>query len=174
MSTESNKIFVGFSVEKLELLAGRIDDCLGRLTDDQIWSRGSGAENAVGNLVLHLGGNLRQWIGFGVDGKPDVRARDSEFEARGDVSAAELRERLRAGVADATAVIRGISEDRLTERINVLGYELTVLEAIYHVVEHFAQHTGQIIFATKQMTGRDLGYYRHLSGARKGGGEKVP
>jgi len=174
LETELAQVFTRFSADKLEQLAGRIDDCLGRLTSDQIWTRGSDAENAVGNLVLHLCGNLRQWIGYGVAGKPDVRARDSEFQARGDVWPAELRERLRSAVAEVVPVIRGIPPGRLMERIKVQGYDATVLEAVYHVVEHFAQHAGQIISATKRMTQQDLGYYRHLTGGGKAGGAGNP
>ena len=162
--------FLRFSAEKLEQLCGRIEDCLGRLSYEQIWTRGSDAENAVGNLVLHLCGNVTQWIGSGVAGRPDRRQRDAEFAARGEVQATELATRIRAVVADAVSVIRSLDPARLTEHILPQNYDVTVLEAIYHVVEHFSMHTGQILFATKLLTGQDLGYYRHLSSAlRKAG-----
>jgi uncharacterized damage-inducible protein DinB len=155
--------FLRFSAEKLRQLCGRIEDCLGRLAYDQVWLRGSGNENAVGNLVLHLCGNVTQWIGSGVAGRPDRRERDAEFAARGDVQPAELAARIRAVVDDAVVVIRSLPPARLAERITVQKYDVTVMEAIYHVVEHFSMHTGQILFATKVLTGKDLGYYRHLS-----------
>ena len=156
------QVFLNFSAQKLEQLSGRIADCLGKLSYDQIWARGSDAENAIGNLVLHLCGNLRQWIGTGVAGKPDIRVRDREFQARGDIQPDDLRERLAGAAAEAAETIRGLGAERLLDPVEVQKYKLTVLEAIYHVVEHFAQHTGQVLFATKQMTGQDLGYYRHL------------
>jgi uncharacterized damage-inducible protein DinB len=156
------QVFLNFSAQKLEQLSGRIADCLGKLSHDQVWARGSDAENAIGNLVLHLCGNLRQWIGTGVAGKPDIRVRDREFQARGDIEPDDLRERLVGAVSEAAATIRGLPVQRLLDPVEVQKYKLTVLEAIYHVVEHFAQHTGQVLFATKQMTGQDLGYYRHL------------
>jgi len=159
----AQRVFLDFSARKLEQLAGRINDCLGRLDPEQIWRRGSEAENSVGNLVLHLCGNLRQWIGAGVAGLPDVRRRDDEFAARGGIEPAELRKRLAAAVGEAVGTIRGLGEERLLEQVEVQRYKLTVLEAVYHAVEHFAQHAGQILFATKQMTKRDLGYYRHLA-----------
>ncbi len=164
------RLFLDYSVKKLEQLAGRIHDCLGRLSDEQIWRRVSDSENAVGNLVLHLCGNLGQWIGHGVAGRPDIRRRSEEFQERGPVPAAELRRRLRETVADAASIIRALAPERLSERIVVQGYEVSVLEAIYHAVEHFAQHTGQIIYATKHMTGEDLGYYAHLDRASSAGG----
>jgi uncharacterized damage-inducible protein DinB len=120
-------------------------------------------ENSVGNLVLHLCGNVGQWIGSGVAGKPDTRQRDAEFAARGSVRPAELSERLTATIAEATGIIRNLDTARLTEQTTVQRYNITRMEAIYHVVEHFAQHTGQIIFATKLLTGQDLGYYKHLN-----------
>lgn len=164
MEDAPGRTFTRFSVEKLNQLAGRIVDCLGRLSEEQIWRRGSENENAVGNIVLHLCGNIRQWIGFGVAGLPDIRRRDAEFEERGPVAREELARRFQAAVADAVAVIGGLEPERLAEKTRVQKYEVTVLEAVYHVVEHFAQHAGQIIFATKQMTHRDLGYYGHLRG----------
>lgn len=173
MAASPEQIFLEFSARKLEQLAGRIEDCLGRLSYEQVWARGADHENAVGNLVLHLCGNLRQWIGSGVAGKPDIRVREREFSARGDIRPEELRERLAGAVEEAAGIIRALPSERLLEPVAVQNYKLTVLEAIYHVVEHFAQHTGQVLFATKQMTGQDLGYYRHLEGGAAHG-QKTP
>ena len=159
-----HEIFLDYSADKLKQLTSRIDDCLSKLTDDQIWARASDHENAVGNLVLHLSGNVRQWIVCAVGGVPDTRDRDSEFAARGNQSGKALTELLLQTVESALAVIRSLNSDRLAEITDVQVYHLTVMEAIYHVVEHFAGHTGQIIFATKLLTSKDLGYYRHLSG----------
>jgi len=156
--------FLKYSAEQLLTLSGRIEDCLGRLSAEQVWSRNSDNQNAVGNMVLHLCGNLRQWIIGGVGGQPDVRDRDAEFAARGGVQPAELAAKLKATVREAAEVIRALPVERLGERKTIQKvYETTLMEAIYHVVEHFAQHTGQIIFATKLLTGEDLGYYKHLS-----------
>jgi uncharacterized damage-inducible protein DinB len=163
-----DRIFLDCSVRRLAQLASRIDDCLARLTPEQIWMRGSENQNAAGNLVLHLAGNVRQWILAGVGGAPDVRDRDAEFAAREGAPPAELRERLAAAVREATAVISSVPAPRLTERIHIQGYDVTVLEAVYHVVEHFAQHTGQIIFLTKALTGADLAYYAHLTKSAHG------
>ena len=172
MEPTPDRIFLDCSARRLNQLVSRVDDCLGRLNDAQIWFRGGENQNAVGNLVLHLAGNVRQWIVSGVGGVADVRERDAEFGAHGGAGAKELRERLGATVREAAAVIAGVPPARLAERVRIQGYDVTVLEAIYHVVEHFAQHTGQIVFATKAATGEDLGYYAHLSGA--GHNKKTP
>jgi uncharacterized damage-inducible protein DinB len=155
--------FLTFSADKLTQLSGRIQDCVGRLSIEQVWARGHDNENSVGNLVLHLCGNVGQWIGSGVGGKQDTRKRDTEFAARGDVQPAELADRLNKAVSEAAGIIRNLPHARLVEKTTVQKYDVTLMEAIYHVVEHFSQHTGQIIFATKLLTGEDLGYYKHLN-----------
>jgi uncharacterized damage-inducible protein DinB len=165
--------FLEYSADKLRQLSGRIESCLGTLSEEQVWARGSENENAIGNLVLHLGGNVRQWIVAGVGGAPDMRERDQEFAARDAVPVPELVERLRATVAQAVAVLDRVTAERLAQRIVVQEYEMSVLSAIYHVVEHFSGHTGQIIFATKMLTGSDLGFYRHLR-TTAAHGEKTP
>jgi uncharacterized damage-inducible protein DinB len=163
MPDNVGELFLTFSEERLKLFVSRIVDCVGRLSDEQIWMRGSENENAVGNLVLHLCGNVRQWIGCGVMGLPDVRDRQSEFDARGTRPKKELQALLETTLSQAIEGIRTLPPDRLAERITVQNTQTTVLQAIYAVVEHFSGHTGQIIFATKMLTGQDLGYFKHLT-----------
>jgi uncharacterized damage-inducible protein DinB len=158
-------LFLETSIKQLRQHESRIGKCLDLLNEEQTWARGGGNENAVGNLVLHLCGNVRQWIVSGVGVRPDHRDRDSEFAACGGVSIAEILDRLKNVVNEAVAVLETVTAARLSERLVIQGYEVSVLEAIYHVVEHFSMHTGQIIFATKMLTGEDLGFYRHLSRA---------
>jgi uncharacterized damage-inducible protein DinB len=158
MSNEAE--FLRFSCEKLIELNGRIETCVAKLTPEQIWMRGAENENAVGNLMLHLAGNVRQWIICGVGGAEDRRDRDSEFDAR---SGNDALDRLRSTVTEAIALLSGLPHATLEEKRTIQKHwDLTVLEAIYHVVEHFSMHTGQIIFATKLLTGSDLGFYGYL------------
>jgi len=163
MSVES--LFLQFSVDKLKQFTERIEICLKTLTEDQIWARGGENENAIGNLALHLTGNVRQWIVTSVGNHPGNRDRDSEFSARGGRSSAELTAALRETVEQETRIIADLSTDQLTRVYEIQNYRVSGVEAVYHVVEHFAQHTGQIIFATKMLAGDDLGFYRHLSNA---------
>jgi len=156
MSVES--LFLEFSVGKLRQFASRIEVCLGKLNEDQIWARGHENENAIGNLVLHLAGNVSQWILGPLGGIAVERDRDSEFAARGGATGAQL-----APIVDqATAIIAGLKTDQLTATYTIQNYPVTGVDIVYHVVEHFAQHTAQIIFATKMLTAEDLGFYRHL------------
>ena len=160
-------------MHRLELSFSHLEACLDKLTEEQVWTRGTENENAIGNLVLHLSGNVRQWIVSGVGGAPDTRERDGEFSARGDISIPELKQRLRGIVTEAAAVIGAVTPERLAERVVIQKYEVSILEAIYHVVEHFSLHTGQIIFATKLLTASDMGFYAHLR-ANAAHGEKTP
>ena len=161
MSVES--LFLECSAETLLTHLGRIESCLAKLTEEQIWARGSSNENAIGNLALHLTGNVRQWILSGLGGQPDARRRDAEFAAKGGMRAPELAANLRAVIEAAVAVIGGLTTDQLTRTYEIQVYSATGVYAVFHVVEHFAQHTAQIVFATKMLTGDDLGFYRHLN-----------
>ncbi len=173
MDAELTSVFLGVSTRRLAQYLDRIGECVGRLSEEQVWARASESENAPGNLLLHLAGNVRQWILSGVGGKPDVRVRDREFSARGEIPKEDLIERLKSAVEQANQVINGLTPERLRETVTIQGYQITVLEAVFHVVEHFAQHAGQIIFATKMLTHEDLGFYRHL-GKSSSHTEKTP
>jgi hypothetical protein len=157
--------FLTFSNRKLMQLLERIETCVRKLTPEQIWMRAESNQNAVGNLLLHLNGNVRQWILHGVGGQSDLRDRDAEFAERGGAGASELLARLRATVEEAAALLQALPAGRLMEHTQNQGYDCTVLTAIYHVVEHFAGHSFQIIYATKLFTAEDLGFYAHLSGS---------
>jgi uncharacterized damage-inducible protein DinB len=154
--------FLNYSAEKLAQLCERIETCVAKLSPDQIWMRGTDTQNAAGNLVLHLTGNVRQWILTGIGGAPDSRIRDAEFAARDGFTAEELTRRLRDTVDAAVVVIRTLPAARLSERVSIQGHDVSLLEAIYHVVEHFSGHAAQIIFITKMLTGEDLGFYSYL------------
>ena len=161
-SAPVDRIFIDAAVRRLRQYQARIETCLDRLSDEQIWMREAETQNAVGNLIVHLCGNVTQWILSGAGGRPDLRDRDAEFAARGGLRTAELRERLRTTLDQAVAVIESLSADRLRERVQLQGYDVPVLEAVSHVLTHFGEHTGQIIFATKLFTQQDLGFYAHL------------
>jgi uncharacterized damage-inducible protein DinB len=163
MSVSIEAEFVRVAIADLEQFCGRIEVCVAKLTPEQVWGRGAENQNAVGNLLLHLNGNVRQWILSGIGGARDTRVRNQEFAERRNVDPAELLAQLKATVQEAEAVMRRLPAEKLMERISVQGYDVTKLEAIFHVVEHFAGHTFQIIFATKLLTGEDLGFYAHLA-----------
>lgn len=163
--------FRDYAARKLIQSCERIGSCFALLTEEQIWFRPGDASNALGNLALHLAGNVRQWIIHGVGGAPDTRTRDAEFAADGGIARTQLIERLNATVEEAAAVIRAAD---LTATVRVQNYEQPAIEAIFHVVEHFSYHTGQIAFATKAFTDRDLGFYGFLQSRHKPESEQTP
>jgi uncharacterized damage-inducible protein DinB len=134
----------------------KIEHCLSQLTDEAVWQRANEASNSVGNLVLHLSGNVQQWIVGGVGNLPYERDRQHEFGERGGISRADLLARLKATLAKADQVLAGVDPASLLERKEIQGCEVTVMEAILRIVQHFALHTGQIMLLTKQRTGEDL------------------
>jgi hypothetical protein len=148
--------FLDVSCRRLGQMTEYLTACVKKLTEEQIWRRHGAYENAVGNLVLHLCGNARQWIMHGVGGAPDVRIRDKEFSADGGMSGAELIALFEATMAEAKAVIAAVPAERMVERVTPQGRDVSVLEAIYQVVGHVQQHVGQIILVTKQMLEKDL------------------
>jgi uncharacterized damage-inducible protein DinB len=134
----------------------KIERCLDLLTDEDIWWRPNDASNSIGNLMLHLCGNVTMWIIGGVGKLPFDRNRQLEFDERGEISSAELRGRLKSVVAQADDVLKEVDATELLSRRHIQGYDVTVLEAVYHVVEHFSMHTGQIILISKTRVGQDL------------------
>lgn len=142
----------------------KIRESARRLGPDDLWWRPNPASNSVGNLLLHLSGNLRQWVVSGVGAVPDVRLRQEEFEAAGGQSADELLDRLEATVQEAARAIAAVDPARVMEVRRIQGKEVTVLEAIYHAVEHFSTHTGQIAYIAKMRAAVDLGFYEIVDG----------
>jgi len=148
--------FLDVSCRKLGQMTEYLVACLKKLSDEQIWQRQGPHENAVGNLVLHLCGNARQWIMHGVGGAPDVRVRDKEFSTDGGMSGAELIALFESTMNEAKNIIAALPAERMVERVHPQGRDVSVLEAIYQVVGHVQQHVGQIILLTKQMLATDL------------------
>ena len=155
--------FLTAATDKLAENLSRIETCVPKLEPDLLWARDSENENAVGNLLLHLDGNVRQWILSGIGGAPERRDRSAEFAARSGPDGAVLLAKLRGTVKDAIAVIGALPHARLNEAVAIQGYDTTVLAAIFHVVEHFSGHTYQIILMTKHATREDLGFYGYLA-----------
>jgi uncharacterized damage-inducible protein DinB len=151
----------------------RIANCLQQLSPEQIWWRPNAASNSVGNLVLHLTGNVRQWIISGLGGAPDVRQRDREFSERGPLPRRLLVSRLRKTVEEACRVLGRLSPGDLARVHAIQKFRVTGNEAVFHVAEHFSHHAGQIILLTKMLTGDDLMFTR-LPGERKSRAQSLP
>jgi uncharacterized damage-inducible protein DinB len=157
-------LFLEFSRNKLiNQYWPRMRTCVESLTDEQIWWRPNQASNSVGNLLLHLNGNVRQWMVASFNHLEDTRNRPAEFDAPEQLPGAQLIRQLDETLQQASAVLSRLTEADLLRRYEIQGYNVTGLEAVYQVVEHFGLHHGQIMYVTKMLRGEDLGFYRELS-----------
>jgi hypothetical protein len=138
---------------ELDDALGKIVHCLDQLDEAQIWSRPYALMNSIGNLLLHLDGNLTQWIVGGVGGAPDRRNRPGEFAERGPIPKTDLVRRLKVAVAAANAALEGASGAELAAVRRIQGFEVTGLGAIFHSVPHFRGHAQEIVHMTRRILG---------------------
>ena len=134
------------------------------LLPHQIWWRPNPASNSIGNLLLHLNGNVRQWLIDSFSQRHDRRDRPAEFSATGELSVEALIANLGATIDEASAILARLTPQELAASYSIQGYPaLSGLEAVYHVVEHFSMHYGQILYIAKTLTAADLGFYSELN-----------
>ncbi len=163
-SEEFAQIFLEFSRQKLiGEYWPRTCTCLDSLNDEQIWWRPNEQSNSIGNLLLHLNGNLRQWIIAPLGRVASLRNRPAEFAERSHIEMRSLRENLAHTLEEIDAILNTLSPAELLAQYTIQNDEdVTGLQAIYHAVEHFGMHHGQILYITKQLRSADLEFYRHL------------
>jgi molybdopterin converting factor small subunit len=160
---EPSALFLEYSRRKLlHEYWPRLRECVESLTDEQVWWRPNDASNSVANLILHLNGNVGQWLVSPFSGVEDLRNRPAEFSERQRIPAAALLARLGATMQSASEVLARLTETDLLATFQIQGYTVSGLGAVYQVVEHFGMHYGQIVFVTKLLRGQDLGFYREL------------
>lgn len=137
----------------------RLGAALAELPPDDLWWQPHGRCLAFGTILVHLEGNVRQWILCGLGGAEDRRRRTEEFTLRGErpESGAELLERLGSTCSEAGRVIESLPDERLGEAIRIQGFDTTLVGAILHVVEHFSWHTGQAVWIAKARAGEGHG-----------------
>jgi len=157
-------LFLEFSRKKLlEQYWPRLRTCVESLTEEQIWWRPNEACNSVSNLLLHLNGNMRQWLVASFNRQEDERNRPAEFNEREGIPGKVLLARLGATMREASEVLARLTVEDLVARYKIQGYDVSGLDALYQVVEHFGLHYGQILYITKTVRGEDLGFYRELN-----------
>jgi hypothetical protein len=141
------------AAHELESALNRIKHCLGQLNEEQMWRRSQPSINSIGNLILHLCGNLRQWIVAGVGGASDARNRPAEFAERGPIPKDELMRRLEAVVKEAKGVLAGVDARQLAEVRRIQGFDVTGVAAIFDSIPHFRGHTQEIVHMTRLLLG---------------------
>jgi hypothetical protein len=141
------------AAHELENAHGRIKHCLVQLNDQQVWQRPSESMNSIGNLILHLCGNMRQWVVSGIGGAPDTRNRPAEFAERGPIGKAELMRKLEAIVEEAKRILLNLDAQLLIKSRRIQGFDVTGAAAIFSTIPHFRGHTQEIIHITRQQLG---------------------
>jgi hypothetical protein len=163
MST-TTALFLEFSRHKLfDHYWPRLRAAAESLSDEQVWWRPNAASNSIGNLILHLNGNVTQWLVASFNRQEDLRDRPSEFSRTEGLTRDELLALLYTTMERAAAVLARLTESDLVAPMEIQGYHVTGLEAVYQVVEHFGLHFGQIAYIGKMLSGQDLGFYRELA-----------
>jgi uncharacterized damage-inducible protein DinB len=131
----------------------KIERCLAALTTEQIWVRANDDSNSIGNLILHLTGSSRYWALEVIGGTPMGRVRQREFDERGPIPSARLLADLRKAMTEVDRALELLDTEKLLEPRTARDERMTVLWCVYHIVEHFGMHTGQILTMTKTMIG---------------------
>lgn len=168
------ELFLDFSRNKLlNQYWPRLRKAVEPLSLEQIWWRPNDASNSIGNLLLHLNGNVWQWLVASFNKLEDKRDRPAEFSATGDLSASDLLDRLGQTIDEAAKVLARLTSQDLLATMHIQGYTVTGLAAVYQVVEHFGLHYGQIVYITKMQEGRDFGFYSELRNSGRAAGGAV-
>ncbi|KAA6460334.1 DUF1572 domain-containing protein [Acidobacteria bacterium AB60] len=163
-SLDTAALFLEFSRHKLlDQYWPRLRACVESLSEEQVWWRPNQASNSIGNLVLHLNGNVTQWLIASFRRLEDQRDRPAEFSRHDGFSPAELLSILGNTMSGAAEVLASLTKDDLHAHYQIQGYHVTGLHAVYQVVEHFGLHYGQIAYITKLLRETDLGFYRDLN-----------
>ena len=158
------ELFLEFSRNKLlRLYWPRLKECVAPLTEEQVWWRPNDASNSIGNLLLHLNGNVGQWLVASFNKDEDKRDRPAEFAAQGHATAAELLAKLGTTLDAAAAVLDRLTVEDLLAPYEIQGYHVHGLDAVYRVVEHVGMHYGQIVYIIKLLSGKDLGFYKEMN-----------
>lgn len=137
----------------------RLERCLNELSEADIWWRPNENSNSVGNLVLHLTGNARQWILAGLGGTSDQRRRQAEFDERGPISRAELIQKVHDVMSEIDGVLDRLKPEDLERPIVVQSFDETGLSILIHVVEHFSYHVGQMAYIVKARLDKQTNFY---------------
>ena len=159
MADEFISEFVSECLYRIDENTKKLTTCLRELEETEIWKRPNENLNSVGNLLLHLCGNIRQYTISSLGSIEDTRQREKEFSENGGYSKSELLEKLLATINEAKNIIQKISSEELLRKRHVQGYFYSGMGIILHITEHYSYHTGQIIFWTKLLRNKDLGFY---------------
>lgn len=159
MTEELLQEFINGAIRYIDENTKKLKACLDELEEADTWRRPNEHSNSVGNLLLHLSGNIRQWVISSLGNIEDRRQREKEFAAIGGYTRSELKEKLFSTVEEAKAIIKNMTITEILKKRKVQAYSYSGISIILHVTEHYSYHTGQIIFWVKLLKDKDLGFY---------------
>jgi len=162
MNEEFIKEFISQAIHRIDENTPKLMACFRELGEADIWRRPNQHSNSVGNIILHLCGNIRQYAISSLGNRKDIRERDKEFSADRGYAATELLKKLTDTLDEARAIIQNVSEEELLRKRKVQGYTHSGIGIVIHVTEHYSYHTGQVIFWTKLLKDKDLGFYANV------------
>lgn len=151
--------FIEQAIFRMDENTNRITKCLEELREEELWKRPNNSSNSIGNLVLHLCGNITQYIISSLGGREDLRTRDAEFAASGGLLKAELLTMLNRTTQQAKEVMSRLLSSQMLPKRSVQGFDFSAIGIIIHVVEHYSYHTGQIVFWVKLLKDKDMAFY---------------
>jgi uncharacterized damage-inducible protein DinB len=163
MNTSFQQEFIQQSVFRINESTRRVIKCLEQIDETELWQRPNEQSNSIGNLLLHLCGNITQYILSCLGETEDVRVRDKEFSAREEFNKQELSAKLQASAGNAIAIIENLDDKQLLKLYSVQGFRLSGIGIIIHVTEHYSYHTGQIAFWIKLLKNKDLSFYANVN-----------
>lgn len=140
----------------------RLEKCLSQLTETEIWQRPNENSNSMGNITLHLCGNMRQWVVAGLGKATDTRQRQQEFDERGPLPTELLLDKMRITMEEVKSALEKVNTTDLLATHDVQGFQETGIAILIHVVEHYSYHVGQMTYFVKAIKDMDMGYYAGL------------
>lgn len=154
-----NTEFIEQAIYRMEENTTKLNKCLEEIDENELWTRPNASSNSIGNLILHLCGNITQYIISSLGNKEDLRERDAEFNAKGGLPKEHLHGLLTQTIQEAIETMRDLPPEVMLHKRQVQGFEFSAIGIIIHVVEHYSYHTGQIAFWIKLLKDKDLAFY---------------
>jgi uncharacterized damage-inducible protein DinB len=151
--------FISQSIIRIDENTAKVKSCMKELDDHEVWFYPNAHVNSVGNTILHLCGNIRQYVISSIGGQHDIRERDLEFSTKGGFTNAELVIKLSDTIEEAKSFIACVSHENLHRHRIVQKTSYSGIGIIIHITEHYSYHTGQIILLTKLFKDMDMGFY---------------
>ncbi len=163
MNTEPESVLaqqiIDSCISHLEESVPRVERCFQQMSEEELWKDPNLNVVSPGNLILHLRGNLTQYVLSTLGGNKDQRQRSQEFKIKPGLGKDALLESYRETIQEVCQVITQLDAQVLSKIHRVQGFESTGTNILIHVVEHVSYHVGQIGYWVKVMKDCDLGYY---------------